>query len=108
MGRSTEFVVEGDTGLVAWLRSMHWSGVGQLHAMAHPGHEPDLARIVDYGLARLGRVQTARCLVADYQVALEDILTDRGFRAAGEFVTLIRSMTVRARRDAGVRATAIS
>lgn len=107
-GRSTELVVEGDAGLAAWLRTMRWSGVGQLHAMACPGHEPELARLVDYGLARLGRAQTVRCLVADYQVALEDILTDRGFRAAGDFVTLIRSMTVRARGDVGVRATAVS
>ena len=107
-GRCQEFVLEDWGGLRGWLRTGQRSGVGQLAATVHPDNEDSLGPVVDFGLDRLKRSQPVYSLVPEYEVALQRVLTDRGFEPVSEYVTLVNKIAVAAKESAHARATIAS
>ena len=84
------------------------SGVGQLAATVHPDNEDSLGPVVDFGLDQLKGTRAVYCLVPEYQVALQRVLTDRGFEPVSEYVTLVKKLAVIAKEKAHARATIAS
>ena len=107
-GRCQEFVLESGSGLRGWLMSGQRSGVGQLAATVHPDNEDSLGPVVDFGLDQLKGTRAVYCLVPEYQVALQRVLTDRGFEPVSEYVTLVKKLAVIAKEKAHARATIAS
>lgn len=107
-GRWHEFVLVRDGAVRGWMRSSRKSRVGQLETAIHPDHEALLLTVVDFGLERLSRARHVYCLVPEYQVAFERILTQKGFQQVEQFLTLVNSLAITAKEKARVRATIAS
>jgi hypothetical protein len=104
VGRSKEFVLEGEGSARGWLRTARRFGKGQLEAIVHREDEHALPHMVDFGLDRLRSVKAIYCLVPEYQIGLQRVLADRGFEAISDYITLVKSMTVKAQEEGRVRA----
>ncbi len=107
-GRCEEYVLDDDESPKASLKVARKSGTGQLMVVAHPGYETHLPWIVSFGLEQLGKVKAVLCLVSEHQVSLQRALAERGFSPASDYITLVKSMAIKAKQDARVRATIAS
>ena len=107
-GPSREFVLDNNGAVGGWLMIAARSGAGQLATMVHPSNEHVLRYLVEFGLKRLSGTKAVYCLVPEYQTALQRALTDRGFQVVSDYITLVKSMALRAREDARAGATVAS
>ena len=107
-GKCQEFVLEEDGAVKGWLRTIQTSSVGRMSVMVHPAHEAGTAAILDFGLDRLRGTKVVYCLVPEYQVGLQRLLTDRGFTPEADYVSLARSTVVRVKEGARARAPVVS
>lgn len=105
-GTLREFVLPEEERVRAWLGVATRSGYGVLSAVAHPDHEHHLPDVVGFGLSNLTSTGTIYCLVPEYQVALQRVLTDNGFLPVSDYVTLVKTMTASAREGRRVRVAA--
>ena len=99
-----EFVLVREDSATGWLRISKRSGTGLIEAVVHPDDVSELSRLVDFGLNRLGAVKVVYCLVPEYQVDLQGVLKLRGFGEVADYVTLVKTMTVRASQTECFRA----
>ena len=106
--RPAELVYEREGQLRGWLRVTQGSKNALLSLMSggEQGADAETA-LVDTALELVAEGVTAHCLVPEYQASLSQMLSDRGFEMAGEYVTLVRSMAVAARQEEKAR-TAIT
>ena len=104
-GRGEEFVLTNSDTLRGWLMSVQQSSIGQISAMIHPDNEGLLASVVEFGLEHLRGTKAVYCLVPEYQIALQRVLSDRGFEAVSDYITLVKSMTVTVQEQARAGAT---
>ncbi len=104
-GRCKESVLSRDGSATGWLRTFDQSNVGHLEAMVNPNEERSLESIVDFGLRQLEGTRSVYCLVPEYQVAFQSVLARRGFQAVSDYITLVKSNTIRVREEARARAT---
>ena len=102
-GRRPELVLEGDSGLEAWLLAAKRGRVGLMEAMARPGDDPALAQLVNAGVKTLANVASRFFLVTEYQEHLGAVLERMGLRHHGEYVTLVRSLAIPVKDKAPVR-----
>ena len=105
-GPHAEWVLEENGAIVGWLRRTLGKGITLLEAEAHPSHASRLAALLDFGLGAAPSNKQARCLVAEHQIGLADLLAARGFEAAGDFVSLVKRTTVSVKDGARVRTSA--
>lgn len=103
-GRAREFVFEKDGEVNGWLRTVQRFGIGQLTVVVHPDEETNIGALTDYGLDRLKGANAVHCVVPDYQELLQGLLLQRGYELVSEYVTLVKSMVVRARNEEDRRA----
>ena len=104
-GRCQEFVLSKDSSAIGWLRTFDQSNVGHLEVIVNPDDERNLESIVDFGLRQLGGTRPVYCLVPEYQIAFQSILVRKGFHAVSDYITLVKSNTVRVREETRARAT---
>ncbi len=102
-GRGREFVYEQDGLVKGWLSVARRGSAGQVSVVAH--HDKGPGPLLDYGLRLLGRARVVHCLVPEFQLALASALQQRGFEATAEYITLVKVMAVRAKKE-DARATA--
>ena len=107
-GRSNELVLDVGGRLGGWLNAGFKSGICRLEAMVHPHHEDSTGAMIDLVLGQLVGAKVVYCLVPEYQPSLERALADRGFSPVSSYMTLIKTMVIRAKEDARVRATVAS
>ena len=107
-GRCREFVFESDGQIRGWLRTVQRFGASQLTVVIHPEEETNVGALMDQGLERLKGAATVYCLVPEYQGLLQRLLLQRGYKAVSEYVTLVRSMVVKARSEEDRRAVTIA
>jgi hypothetical protein len=93
-GRRAELVLEGDSGLEAWLLAAKRGRAGLMEAMARPGDNPALAQLVNAGVETLASVGSRFFLVTEYQEHLGAVLEHMGFQPQAEYVTLVRSLAI--------------
>ena len=105
-GARDEWVLEENGSVVGWLRRTLGKGITLLEVEAHPDHASRLAALLDFGLGGAPSNKQARCLVAEHETELADLLAARGFEAAGDFVSLVKRTTVSVKDGARVRTTA--
>lgn len=102
-GTRDEWVLEENGAIVGWLRRSLGKGITLLEVEAHPDYAPRLAPLLDFGLGATPSNNQARCLVAEHQTGLADLLAARGFEGAGDFVSLVKRTTVFVKDGARVR-----
>lgn len=95
-GDLQEFVLVKEDAVRGSLRIGKRSGVGLIQATVHPDDSSEISHLVDFGLSQLGAVKTVYCLVPEFQVDLQNVLKLRGFGEVADYVTLVKTMTVRA------------
>ena len=105
-GPRDEWVLEEKGAIVGWLTRTIGKRITLLEVEAHPDHASRLAALLDFGLGGAPSNKQARCLVAEHQTGLADLLAARGFEATGDFVSLVKRTTVLVRDGARVRTTA--
>ncbi len=107
-GKRQEFVLEDEGAVRGWLRNIRTSSVGRMTMMVHPANEASTAAILDFGLDRLRGTRVVYCLVPEYQVKLQQALTDRGFAPEVDYVSLAKSTVVRVKEGTTARAPVAS
>ena len=91
---------------MGWLGRTFEKGITLLEVEAHPDHASRLAALLDFGLGGTPSNKQVRCLVAEHQTGLADLLAARGFVTAGDFVSLVKRTTVSVEDGTRVRTTA--
>jgi hypothetical protein len=107
-GKPAEFVLDRDGAIRGWVQTSRWSRVGHLAAMVHPDDSTSLASLVDFGAERLREADSIYCLAPEYQVSLQRILSERGLEAVAEYVTLVKHVAVRSKKEARANVTVAS
>ncbi len=97
IARAREFVYKQDGVVKGWLSVARRGGVGQLSVVAH--HDKGPGPLVDHGLRLLERARVVHCLVPEFEVALTSALKERGFQATAEYITLVKVLAVRAKKE---------
>ena len=103
-GRCDEYVLEEDGAIKGWVRTVRRSGTGHLAATVHPDNEGRLSDLVEMGLRRLRRADSAYAMVPEYEPHLQRVLEFQGFIPVGQYVTSVKSTAVKVEEKA--RATA--
>ena len=103
-GKSTEVVMEGDDGIAGWLRYSHRRSFGLIEATTRPERRHGLGPMVEMGLLDMSKETEVFCLVPEHQAELQSLLVSKGFRAVTNYVTLIKSLTVKATEKSRLRA----
>jgi hypothetical protein len=103
-GKSTEVVLEGDDEIAGWLRYSRRQSFGLIEAATRPERRHGLGPMVEIGLLDMGKGTEVYCLVPEYQVELQSLLVNKGFRAVADYVTLVKSLTVKDRERSRLRA----
>ena len=101
-----ELLLDHNGSVGGTLRIMKRSQVGQLVITIHPATENCLPSILDIGLSQLSKLESIHCLVPEYQIALQRALSDKGFQPEADYITLVKSMTVKVKQDVRVGAAA--
>ena len=107
-GRFNELALDVEGKLGGWLNVGLKSGVGRLNAVVHPHYEDLLGAMIDWGLGQLVGAKVVYCLVPEYQPSLQTALADRGFSPVSSYVTLVKTMAIRAEEHAQLRAPVAS
>ncbi len=103
-GKSTEVVMEGEDGIAGWLRYSHRPSFGLIEIATRPERRHGLGPLVEIGLLGMTKGSEVYCLVPEYQVELKSLLVTKGFRAVADYVTLVKSLTVKDREKSRLRA----
>ncbi len=97
--------MEGDDGIAGWLRYSRRRSFGLIEAATRPERRHGLGPMVEMGLLDMGKGTEVHCLVPEYQAELQSLLVDKGFRAVTDYVTLVKSLTVKTFEKSRLRAT---
>ena len=103
-----ELVYEKDGALWGWVKSTRRGKTGLLEVAVHPESEWCLSGLLDPALENLTGVNAVYCMVSEHQFGVQRVLSQKGFEAATEYITLVKSMAVHARDDARAAATIAS
>ena len=76
---------------------------GLIEAAARPEGRHGLALMIETGLQSMGKGKQVYCLVPEYQVELQSLMVSKGFTAVADYVTLVKSLTAKAREDSQLR-----
>ena len=103
-GTSTEVVMEADDGIAGWLRYSQRPSYGLIETATRPETRHGLGPMVEIGLLGMSKGTDVYCLVPEYQAELQSLLVYKGFRALADYVTLVKSLTVKDREKSRLRA----
>ncbi|MCH7624688.1 MAG: hypothetical protein IIC83_02085 [Chloroflexi bacterium] len=103
-GRSSEVVMEGEDGIAGLLRYSRRPSSGLIEVATRPERRQGLGPMVEMGLQGMAEGTEVYCLVPDYQVELQSLIVDKGFRAVADYVTLVKSLTVKDREKSRLHA----
>ena len=104
-GKAIEVVMEGADGIAGWLRYSNRPRFGLIEAATRPESRQGLGPMIENGLLGMSKGTMVNCLVPEYQVELQSLLVEKGFRAVADYVTLVKSLTVKTLKDSRLRAT---
>ena len=104
-GKSAEVVMEGEDGIAGLLRYSRRPSFGLIEAVTRPERRHGLGPMVEMGLLGMSEGTEVYCLVPEYQVELQSLIVDKGFRAVADYVTLVKSLTVKDREKSRLRAS---
>ena len=90
-GRRQERVFEIDGSVRGLLETSLSFGTGILALSIHPDYTALTPDVVDAGLRSLSRAGTVFAMVPEHTPEMARALEERGFRAAGDFATLVNS-----------------
>jgi len=104
-GDVTEYVLEREGNLIAWLRLVTHVGA-QLSALIEPAHGDVASPLIDQALRRLSARGPVLSLVPESCPEFKAALLERDFEATGTLVSMVREVTARATRPSFVPAQA--
>jgi hypothetical protein len=108
IGRTKETLLVRESETRGWVRTSRRGNTAELAAMILPKQEVSLADITDKALDDLRDVRRIYSLLPEYQIALRRVLSERRFSPTGDYVTLVKSMTLTESEKSVVRAPAPS
>ena len=106
IGRAKESVLELDGNARGWFRTSAKSGRGRLELILHPDSVSLTDDVVDFAARSLSGAGSVSVTAPDYGAPLEGALVSRGFRRAGEFAVLVKSIA-RGEREAALARTSL-
>lgn len=87
LGRTTQYVIEGDGRIIGWLRVARDGDLGRFDLLGEPAVLDDL---IDAALAKVASREQMYVLVPEYQVALASRLEALGFNQDGDYTVFAR------------------
>ncbi len=103
-GKCTEVVMEGEDGIAGLLRHSRRRSFGLIEAATRSERRHGLGPMVEMGLQSMSEGTDVYCLVPEYQVELQSLIVDKGFRAVADYITLVKSLTAKDREKSQLRA----
>lgn len=93
--RRKEYVIDGEVGVVAWLRLFTRGRLGQLDLTVHPDEESLMEPLLDKALQILAERVSLISLVPENQVKLKRLLEERDFEQIAQYSSLVKHLAVR-------------
>jgi hypothetical protein len=95
-GRGREYVVDGDSGLKGWLKTVRRLRSSTATLMVREDDESTAAGLIDFAMASLPRFADVLWLVSEHQSDIHRVFRRRGIDVDSEYVTLVKSMVTSA------------
>jgi len=91
-GRGREYVVDGDSGLKGWLKTVRRLRSSTATLMVREDDESTARGLIDFAMASLPRFADVLWLVSEHQSDIHRVFHRRGVDVDSEYVTLVKSM----------------
>jgi len=91
-GRGREYVVDGDSGLKGWLKTVRRLRSSTATLMVRKDDESTARGLIDFAMASLPRFADVLWLVSEHQSDIHRVFHRRGVDVDSEYVTLVKSM----------------
>ena len=107
-GRSVEMALELEGAVIGWFRTSAKSGGGRLEMRLRPDRIALTPDIIDHALASLADARSVAVLAPEYVPILGGALEERGFRPAGSFAVLVKSIARAERHTVAARTSLVA
>jgi hypothetical protein len=97
-----DLVAERDGEIVAWVRAVRDGAGGRLDLLLHPGAAGAGSGLLAYAVERVGNCRPLYGLVPVYATGLAALMDEAGFEHDGDYVSLVKRLSIPARQAARV------